>query len=158
MTDISNLSRRILVLEREARMWRTVLGLVLVVVAFVSLAAHAASQSRPPVRTTELQIVDAAGKTRAWFGVDETGALNLRAMDAEGKMRSVMAVNANGSAGMLLYDDKTVRALLSPTGLTFRDTSGNARVLVGTLEDGNPSITFRDPSGNVRSVVTQGVR
>lgn len=159
MSDIANLSARIEILERDARLSRAVVApLVLAAAIFFLLAANAAPQSAAPVRTTELQIVDAAGKTRAWLGVDETGALNLRAMDEDGRMRSVLAVNADGTAGLLLYDDKILRSGLSATGLSFRDSNGNTRVLVGTLEDGTASIIFSDTNGGVRSVVTERVR
>lgn len=150
------LDRRLRKIEREVRTWRVLALCGLLACTSAAVGAQPTVPAPDNVKARTIEIVDQGGKRRAWIGVDESGAFNLKAFDGSDELRAVLAVNRNGANGLLLYQDtgKTGTAL-TRSGITFNDLAGTGRAAILVGDKGEASLSFRNAAGGVRTIINE---
>lgn len=137
---------RVETLERESRrlhrLWMTtVIGLAVLLGLATALVIVSARHGFPGtvadvIEARQFLIRDANGEVRGAWGINSDGSLRL-ALQAPGSKAGVTLTSLKGGA----------------SGLTFSDTSGRSRGVLGILPDETISLTFGDQNGTTRSAL-----
>jgi hypothetical protein len=139
------LTERVQAVERESRRLRrlwmsTVVGLAVLLGLASALVIVSARHGFPGtvadvIEAHQFLIRDQSGTVRGVFGALPDGSLRL-SLQAQGSQAGVSLTALKGGA----------------SGLTFSDSTGRSRGVLGLLPDETMSLTFGDRSGTTRSV------
>jgi hypothetical protein len=89
---------------------------------------------------------------------DVVESREYRLRDRDGKVRGAWGFAEDGAIRLVLQspdDQRALRLHLLPdgsAGVTFNDSAGSARVVLGLLEDGTSTLVFADQRGTARTV------
>lgn len=112
------------------------------------------AKTSDPIRTTELEIVDATGKTRMALKMDENSAPTLMMFDEKAHLRASLTVFTKGPVLGLFDETGIPRALVSmlTDGPQFglSDGKGNPRVTL-TVSTDLPALSLWDKNGTARA-------
>jgi hypothetical protein len=144
---LRHMAERIQGLERETRrlrrLWMSVvLGLAVLLGTAVALVIVSAKHGFPGtvadvIESRQFLVRDKDGAVRGVFGATDAGDLRL-SLQAPGSRAGVSLTALKGGA----------------TGLTFTDSAGKARGVLGLLPDETTSLTFGDRNGQTRSALS----
>jgi hypothetical protein len=140
------------------------IGVVLVAGGRVWRPASVEAQAKQPavadvVRARRLEVVDAAGKTRAGLSLGPDGGPRLLLFDASEKPRATLSVDSKGSPRLLLSGEAgKTRASLSvgPDGsprLFLFDASEKLRASLGVESNEGPRLHLYDAAGGTRATL-----
>jgi hypothetical protein len=144
---LRHMAERIQGLERETRrlhrLWMgTIVGMAILLGLAASLVIVSARHGFPGtvadvIESHQFLVRDKDGNVRGAFGALDDGTLRL-SLQAAGSRAAVTLTSLNGGA----------------SGLTFTDSTGKARGVLGLLPDETASLTFGDRNGQTRSALS----
>jgi hypothetical protein len=144
---LRHMAERIQGLEREARRLRrlwmgTIIGMAILLGLAASLVIVSARHGFPGtvadvIESHQFLVRDKDGNVRGAFGALDDGTLRL-SLQAAGSRAAVTLTSLKGGA----------------SGLTFTDSTGKARGVLGLLPDETASLTFGDRNGQTRSALS----
>jgi hypothetical protein len=109
-TDVSALRLRIEYLERRARRSNRALIAVATLAAAIPLLGLARQQAAAApadvVQAKSFVVVDADGKTRARFGIEENNSTELRLLDSKGRLRIRAAIHKDQEPIVSVVDEE----------------------------------------------------
>lgn len=159
------LQARLMAVEQEARALRSrarllTLGFV-VAIALAGLAAFrpdllrmaGRSEAAEALRVSRLSLVDAEGRVRGEWAVDENNNARLTLLDRERRQRLSISVLEGGFPGISLANaagQRRVALGLLPdetTSLVFADAAGIPRAVLGLTRGESASLVFADADG-----------
>lgn len=134
-------------------------ALFLLLIGFI-WSANQGLMLRPHlVEATRFVVVDAQGRQRATWGLDDDGASRLALLDSLGAARLRLSVLPSGWPGLALVDDhgRTRSALGvlpdATNSLVFADAAGNTRIVLGVAPDETTTLVFADHVGHTRAAI-----
>ena len=133
--------------------------LVLLLIGFIWSTNEGLMLRPHAIEATRFVVVDAQGRQRATWGLDDEGASRLMLLDSLGSPRIRLSVLASGWPGIALIDDhgRTRSALgLLPdatNSLVFADAAGNTRIVLGVAPDETTTLVFADHAGETRAAI-----
>jgi hypothetical protein len=143
---LRHMAERIHRLERESRrlhrLWMsTVIGLAVLLGLAAALVVVSAKHGFPGtvadvIESRQFLVRDKSGAVRGAWGAVDDGSLRL-SLQAPGTRAGMTLTALKGGA----------------SGLTFSDSSGKSRVVLGLLPDETTSLTFGDRNGTTRSAL-----
>lgn len=153
-TPITEITRRLEVLERRVVRWR---GFALVALAVgatglaIALSSTASADRRvsDEVVTRRLSVVDGRGNTRILLSIEGQDAF-LGLTDAQGGPRAVLQAHPGGAR--LVLSDNNPRLVLSADPVaslaTISGADGTARAMLGVSVTGHESLMLARPDGS----------
>jgi hypothetical protein len=141
----SELEKRVVRLEREARVLRRVLALAVLGVLWLVTMGQT---SRPDaeLRVQRLLVCDSAGRTRAELALADDSSVGLQLRDAAQRPRVSLRVSAAGVPKVELRDEQghaLARLAASPLGgvtMALGDSSGKEAARLGVDAGGVPTL------------------
>jgi len=119
------------------------------------VANKSAGVAAPPLVTTGLVLVDAAGRPRVKFEVTDEGQAGLAMYDRDNHPRAQIVIDNQGAPSVRLYDTSNklrISLEVSSDGIpTVRlmDNGGHARELLGVDAEGDGGLDFYARDGTV---------
>jgi hypothetical protein len=146
---------------RRARVLARVgyITLFLLLIGFIWSANQGLMLRPPAIEATRFVVVDAQGRQRATWGLDDDGAARLVLLDSLGVARLRLSVLSSGWPGIALVDDhgRTRSALGvlpdATNSLVFADAAGNTRIVLGVAPDETTTLVFADHVGQTRAAI-----
>jgi hypothetical protein len=150
---------RLAVLERRARVWRSVAVGMVGVLGLAALTGAGATKSGDVLRASEFRLEDGAGKLRGCLTMRPDGTPGLALLDNDGKLRLSLDIAADGAPGVNLHDPRgALRAALAvrpdgTPGMALFSETGAIRASMDVGTDTSSGVHVYDTNGVLRGAV-----
>ena len=135
MNDLDALAQRLNQLEQEARWWRRVAAVPLLLAAAVGLLGQSAPRSTRP-EAESCVVRDAEGNVRAQLRILPGGQVGLVFLDGENHARLHLTMNPDDSTSLQMFDGATAQRL------TMRVDGEASRFSLSTPDQGRALFLF----------------